>query len=176
MLHCFLLRMCLRFYGPPSVQYPHFTPLTNSPHNGSRFQIPFVATHPTETPYTLEKRNVHPHRVARPKQRNMAQSKQSHMKYRAIQKRPAHNGSTLNHSELAFLTNTVRDGRSGLGVLTRLDGDGHASASHEQSHNGEQRGACSTGERQLGDGLDVLHGLFRRVDQAPRIGSGGQNS
>ena len=38
-------------------------------------------------------------------------------------------------------------------ALTALNRNGHTGTGHEQRHDGEQRGARSTGERQLGDGL-----------------------
>ena len=43
-------------------------------------------------------------------------------------------------------------------ALTALNRNGHTGTGHEQRHDSEQRGARSTGERQLGDGLHVLHG------------------
>ena len=57
-------------------------------------------------------------------------------------------------------------------TLTALNRNGHTGTCHEQSHDGEQRGARCAGQRQLGDGLHVLHGLAAGVDQAPQIGSG----
>ena len=43
-------------------------------------------------------------------------------------------------------------------TLTALNRNGYTGTGHEQRHDGEQRGARSTGERQLSDGLHVLHG------------------
>ena len=43
-------------------------------------------------------------------------------------------------------------------ALTALNRNGHAGTCHEQSHDGEEGRARSTGKRQLGDVLHVLHG------------------
>lgn len=63
-------------------------------------------------------------------------------------------------------------------ALTALNRNGHTSTGHEQRHDGEEGRARCAGQRQLGDGLHVLHGLVSGVDQAPRIGNAGpkQNS
>ena len=50
-----------------------------------------------------------------------------------------------------------------------LEHHGRAGTGQQQGHDGEQDGSGSTGERQLIDGLHVLHGLVGGVDQAPRI-------
>ena len=43
-------------------------------------------------------------------------------------------------------------------AATTLDRHSHASATHQQRHDGEQHGSRGTGQRQLSDRLDVQHG------------------